>query len=149
LLKVIDAARKKGIPLVAPCVSRLVRSENYHAHKFPEEKPTVAQFGKLLELTQGVPVATLNDPDADPPADEAFLRQLVAEVKHTKVGRKRKQLPGYRKARKADLKDRAMEMQGEGLFYRQIADQLYDDHGVKVSHVAVQTWCLEEDGNPC
>jgi len=51
-----------GIPLVVPCVSRLVRSEAYDPRWNPNAKPTVAKFKAFLKLAKGVTILTLNIP---------------------------------------------------------------------------------------
>jgi hypothetical protein len=90
LHKALDHARRRGIPLVVPCVSRLVRDADYHSHRQPNLKPIFAEFGAFLELAASVRILTMNDPNSSPPEDEAFIRRLTADLKGRNVGRPRK-----------------------------------------------------------
>jgi DNA invertase Pin-like site-specific DNA recombinase len=143
LYEALAAARKRGIPLVVPCISRLIRNAFYHAHHNPEATPTIAEFLELLKLATGVQIITLNDPDATPPKDEAFLRQLAAEVKRRNVGRHKTKTPGDTKDRRRTWKKRVQELRRQGLSYREIADQVYAEGAIGITHGTVRNWCME------
>jgi DNA invertase Pin-like site-specific DNA recombinase len=138
--KALNAARERGIPLVSPCLSRWVRSTSYHPYRAPQERPNRAQLATLLELADGVTLLTINDPDAEPPDDEAYLRQLAAEGKRCKPGRKAKRAPGDTKARREQWKKPAQRLHAEGLGYKAIADELFAAHGVTVEPMTVRNW---------
>jgi hypothetical protein len=55
-------AAEDGLALLAPDLSRFLRSEDYHRTKNPEAWPTPGEFGRLRELTLGVPLVTVADP---------------------------------------------------------------------------------------
>jgi hypothetical protein len=140
LVKALEAARTRGDPLVMVCVSRAVRHCSYDAHRNPEARPTVAEFEAFRELADGVEILTLNDPDASPPEDENFLRELVASVKRRPVGRPRKKKPGHMKDRSKRWKKRAKLMHEEGMSYREIADYIYEVDGIRITHGTIWNW---------
>jgi hypothetical protein len=140
LMKAVEAARRLGIPLVVACLSRLLRNRRYHPSANPDARPTDADLKALLELADGVELLTLNDPDASPPEDENFLRELVAEVKRRPVGRPRKKEPGHMKDRSKRWKKRAKLMHEEGMSYREIADHIYEVDGIPITHGTIWNW---------
>lgn len=128
LAKALDAARRRNIPLVAAGISRFVRAADYHAWKSPNEMPTVEEFARFMELAVGVRLATLNDPDADPPSDEAFIRELFSAVKCRPVGRPPKQ---NRKARKEQCQPIVKWMRRDGRTYGEIRNILFMEYGIR------------------
>jgi hypothetical protein len=56
-----DARQRKGI-LVAADLSRFIRAKKYSRTKNRNAWPTPEEFGRLHELTQGVPLATIESP---------------------------------------------------------------------------------------
>jgi hypothetical protein len=144
LHKAIQRARERGIPLVLVCISRGVRNRCYHPYFSPKLKPTQQEFEEFLELAGGVQIATLNDPDSDPPADEAFIRQLHAEVKRRKPGRPGRKPAGYTKQQMANWPHELVEeMRSQGMGWRTIAYELYLLEGISVSHMTVRKRYLE------
>jgi hypothetical protein len=51
-----------GLALLAYDLSRFLRARHYHRTKNPEAWPTPEEFGRLRELTLGVPLVTVADP---------------------------------------------------------------------------------------
>lgn len=143
LFNALDAARRRGIPLVVPCFSRLLRDTDYHPYRAPTARPTKTKVEALLERVQGVPLLTLNDPDASPADDENFLRQLAAEVKRRKVGRPVKKAPGYTISQKERWLPRVLRMRARGLSLRAIADRIFATDGTRISHGTVRNWLSE------
>jgi hypothetical protein len=72
----ITFCKRRGLPLVAACFSRLVRHKDYHPVREPHLRPTVGDVWELDELLDGVTVYTLHDPNADPESDRILLSQL-------------------------------------------------------------------------
>lgn len=65
--RLIDAAsyaRDRGCIVVAADLSRLIRAEAYDRRKNAEAWPRPEEFDRLRELTFGVPLATLLDPES-------------------------------------------------------------------------------------
>ncbi len=140
LVKALGEARRRGVPLAVPCISRLVRSAAYHPSKNPNGVPTVAEFEKLLELAGGVEIVTLDDPDSTPPQDEAFLRQLTAEASGRKVGRPPNKPAGYAAERREHFLNLAVELHTKGWSLRAIAEKVSRESGYRISHVAIRNW---------
>lgn len=135
----LSDARRRGVPLVVPCSSRIVRNSDYDAYRQPDLKPTVAEFEQFAKLADGITVLTLSDPDASCPDDEAFLRKLTADATGRPVGRPRKRAPGFRKDRRDRLRARVRALRRQGLSLRKIADVLTRE-GFRVTHTAVANW---------
>jgi hypothetical protein len=95
-----------------------------------------------MELAKGVELLTLNDPDADPPQDEAFLRQLVAGVKRRKVGRRKQKVLGEKKRLRRRWQKQVVKMREEGVTYREIADRIFAADGLTVTPATVRNWFL-------
>jgi DNA invertase Pin-like site-specific DNA recombinase len=139
LVKAFTAAREPGILLI-PVPSRLARHPDYDAHENPGLMPTADTWEQILKLADGVTIVTLSDPDSDPPGDEAFLRQLAADVKHTRVGRPRKKVAGYAKARRRRWIKQVRKWHEEGWSCREIATEITAVDGLYVSHKTVWQW---------
>jgi hypothetical protein len=91
----------------------------------PDAMPNVAKFGKFMKrLVKGVEIITLNDPDATPPEDEAFLRQLIADYKGKKVGRPKNKVPGYCKDRRLRFQKLARKLRKQKWSWTQITDEV-------------------------
>jgi hypothetical protein len=142
LHRAVSTARRAGVPLVIPCTSRMVRGALYHAHHDPEVRPSVNEFKGFLKATEGVTVATLNDPDDDCPQDETFLRNLTATVKMKRVGRPKKKHPGQAKDRRRKWRRKAIRMKEAGMSYREIAQEIYHRDGSHVSYTTIRKWYM-------
>lgn len=140
LIRAFARARELKLPLVAPCFSRLLRSAEYHASQNPMARPSVNELNELLKLAAGVPIVTLNDADATPPEDEAFLRDLAAEVGRRPVGRPRRREYGYSSRRRTAWLARWQQLRAEGLSYRAIAWATVEEEGTSVSPETIRKW---------
>lgn len=141
LFRAIAAARQRGIPLVLVTISRGIRSQDYHPYWEPDAKPSETELEEFLQLAKGVTIATLNDPDSNPPDDEAFIRQLNAEAKRIPVGRRSKKVKGDCTRRRHRAQQSARQWREDGLSYRLIADRLFTEMGISVSHETIRAWC--------
>jgi hypothetical protein len=140
LYRAIALCRQTGLPLFIPCTSRLLRSGNYHAHHSPHARPMVPEFEKLMNVLGGVEVLTLNDPDADPVDDEAFLGSLSAGESGRRVGRPRKKCPGYRRERRVEYLPAARKLRKQGKSFAEIARIVSLTFGIPISSRGIQNW---------
>ncbi len=147
LYEAIGYARRQGIPLVLPCISRAIRNKGYRACKWPEcdYQPTKEEFEEFLQVAKGVTLATLNNPDASCPEDEEYLRDVVtAPVKmRLNPGRKRKKGAGYCKARKARYSTLAIRLRESGWSWRDIAQKVSQRSKRPISYTGVRKWVQE------
>lgn len=146
LFRALDAARMRGIPLVAPAFSRFLRAADYDAVYAPKVRPSVEELEAFLELTKGVTLAVLTDPDADPAQDETFLRAMKAKVKRRQVGRPSENKM-ERKRRKKDWFDWARARRKEGMTYEEIADAMFE-HGVPTTAKTIWAWTHDVEVDP-
>lgn len=145
LFKALNAARKRGVPLVVPCISRLIRHAQYDASANPNARPTVQEIKRLMSLAEGVQLLTLNDPDSYPLDDENFLRNLIAEVELKQVGRPKAKQAGDRKKIREEYEQMAQRMHQSGKSYRFIAVQVSKKAKSRVSHTTVKNWIEEAE----
>jgi hypothetical protein len=146
LFRAINAARRRGIPLVAPAFSRFLRAADYDQCYAPKLRPTVAELEAFLELTEGVTLATLNDPDVDPAQDEVFLRAMKAQLRRCKVGRPSSKKVD-RKRRKKDWFDWTRQRRREGMTYEEIADAMFQ-LGVEITTKTIWKWTHDVEQTP-
>jgi hypothetical protein len=59
----VDCAREHGVPLVALCTDRLLRSEDFSTKSNRYVQPSVAEYERLTAIARGVTLATILDPD--------------------------------------------------------------------------------------
>ena len=94
LIRAVESAKRwrarlhKPMILVAPCLSRWIRSEAFHNVKNPEAPLTDADLAGLYEITDRFPLATWLPPDATASEMHSFLTSLT-----DKAGRPRKMTP--------------------------------------------------------
>jgi hypothetical protein len=140
LYRAIALCRQTGLPLFIPCTSRLLRSATYHAHHSPHARPLVPEFDELMKVLGRVEVLTLNEPDADPVDDEAFLGRLSAGESGRRVGRPRKKCPGYRNERRAEYLPVAWKLRKQGRSFAEIARIVSLKSGIPISPRGMQNW---------
>jgi DNA invertase Pin-like site-specific DNA recombinase len=144
LFTAIEAATRRGVTLAVPAISRLLRSADYDAKQNPTAMPSRAEWKPLLKLLEGIEVLSLNDPDATPPADESFLRQLAADAKGTSVGRRRK--PGRPRLdddRRAKTLELVLRLAMKGMGSRRIARRVQQATGIALHFTTVCRWRRE------
>jgi hypothetical protein len=140
LVAALNHARRRRVPLVSAASSRFIRSSIYHAHKYPDEKPTVSEFQQFMQMARRVTLATLNDPDATCPDDESFLRQIVSNVTGNKIGRPLKKHPGWTKERKKTYLQLARQLRREGFSFSEIALEISFASGRRLTQSGVARW---------
>jgi hypothetical protein len=150
LHKALDAARRDGIPLLAVAFSRFLRSADYHAYRRPDAQPTAAEVEAFLRMAEGVRLATINDPDAEPVADETFMRQMLGETKRKPVGRPPKKATGDTARRRHECQTLALAMSTNGMSATAIADEFYREHGISIDPRTIRYWAARarKNANP-
>lgn len=83
-----SATRHKPIILVAPYLSRWIRSEDYHRLDNPQAPLAAADFARLHEVTKGLLLATFLDPNCTERERHSYATRLTG-----KAGRPLKMTP--------------------------------------------------------
>lgn len=125
LTEALDA----GLPVIAPCFSRFLRSAHYHAHFRPDARPSKEEIKRLIKKAGGTPLHTLADPDSTPSQDESFLRDL-----------KGKGSAGYAKERKKRFREKAIALRREGRSFRDIARIVSRESGYPITAMGIWKW---------
>jgi DNA invertase Pin-like site-specific DNA recombinase len=135
LMWAIEEARQHGAVLVAPSRDRFIRARSFcRGQKLKAEPPNEFEYRELARMTDGVLLATIQDPDASP--EEVRSQQTLGgqRIGGRKGGRPRKSKPGDKKRRRAELTPQVVELHQQGMSNRAIGRQL------KVAEPTVRRW---------
>ena len=147
----VQMAKEAGAVIVTTCRNRFVRNRRYHPKHIDTHYPTVEQYQALLELAQGVPLATYMDPDASDKETRSFLTKAGQAAKGRRGGRPKKtdNAPGKRKRRKAVLLPMVKRLHEEGLSFRKISNHLKGKSNYcDISHQTVKNWLSNKRFSP-
>jgi DNA invertase Pin-like site-specific DNA recombinase len=116
LERAIEEARRLGAILVAPSRDRIIRSQCFGPGKTAKvEQPSVHEYEYLLQLANGVVLATLLPPDERGHSSQVRRGQAA---KGRKGGRPRKKNPGEVKDRRLRLTPLAIKKLSSGMSQR-------------------------------
>jgi len=113
-------AKGKRVVIVAPSSDRFLRNK-YFTTDQPDILPTEAEYEKLKELTCGVSLITLLDPDMPPEEVRGYQSKWGQSAKGNKGGRPREKRPGYKKQRRKEKLNKVIELHKQGVNPCQIA----------------------------
>ncbi len=133
LRAVAEQARKHGAIIVAATTDRLIRSYNYDQHH-QDWLPNQAELDYLMRVVDGVPLATIDHPDATNGEQRSFQSKRGQERTGRKGGRPVKKVAGIKKQRRVLLQPQAIQLRREKLSLKEIS-QLLD-----VKRSTVQDW---------
>jgi len=144
LMNAVEQAKKlirKGIKvaIVTASTDRFLRNTYFTTDK-PDLLPTEAEFDKLIELTCGVPLVTLLDPDMPPREVRSYQTKWGQEYKGHKGGRPEKREQGYKKKRRLRKLEQVIRLHKQGIAICKIVRQT----GVKRS--TINDWITEYEG---
>jgi len=127
LARAAAKARKEGAILLAESTDRFIRPDFYHSNKCPGALPRTRELDILQEMTLGVQLMTLLDPDAKPREVKRYQTKRGQLLKNNKGGRppgsekeKEKNEPGYMKSRKERLLPKVLQLHNQGDSIRMI-----------------------------
>ena len=121
LLQAVHKAKENvNTGIVATSTDRFLRNRDFTTDE-PDLLPTDVEFGKLKELTCGVPLVTLLHPDTPSRKVRSYQTKWGQSAKKRKGGRPRKKIPGYKKKRRMEKLDRVLRLQRRGRNPSQIA----------------------------
>jgi hypothetical protein len=138
----VDRAREAGADvLVAESMSRFIRSV-YFTNKRQDARPTVLEFEKLRELTEGFPLATFLHPDADWKRERGY---------QAKRGQREKGNPGGRPVERRDryrekMLPLARTLREHGWSYDRVAREVTRQGGLRRTNMTMRNWLNSAPG---
>lgn len=130
----IADAKRYGAVLVFESISRLVRNIFYHPSKTPDAMPTEFEMKRVMELLDGVQVATLCPPNATPSEIRSYETIRGQYMKGNKGGCPKKPKPGDKKKCRLENLPIAIQLNGAGFSLREIGRKL------GIAHSTVADW---------
>jgi DNA invertase Pin-like site-specific DNA recombinase len=127
-------ARRRDAIVVAESVDRFLRNVRFNTHERKDATPTIAEFEKLQDLADGVPLATILHPDTPPSQIRSHQRKRGQAIKGRCGGRPKKQRPYAKWRRRYKLLPTVLEMHRDGHSLGQIAK------ATEVARSTVQLW---------
>lgn len=119
LERAIWKAKETGSIVVAESASRFIRS-----FKSPYVWPTVFEFNGLMELADGVQLATLHHPDTHWQKERGLQSKRGQVASGRRGGRPAAGGPGWKTRRRVSKLPEAMKLRQQGLGYRTISKAL-------------------------
>lgn len=150
--KVLKRAMKKagwlGIPLVVPCLSRLVRHLLWKTID-TVWKPTVNQMKEIARMAKryGIPaIISMFDPDASSERERGFLSKLSRTTQGTlRIARPRKTYVGYKKEVKDTYLGLVLTMHESGISCKRIANHITEKSGHPITKMTIFRWVSAYD----
>ena len=140
LREAIDGARRKSAWVVAPMRCRLIRHRNFDG-THETEPPTIGEFQMLIEMANGVALATIIDPDSPPSVNRSFQTKRGKEAKGNPGGRPIERRDPFR-ARWLPV---ARELHANGLSLQAIADEVKRLGGRSRTAECIRQWLQRKD----
>lgn len=137
-------ADKHGAVLVAETVDRLMRPTDYHSVHNPNAVLRDRDLRMLRHLTWGLPLMTIEHPDAAPGQNRSRQTRRGQEAKGNRGGRPVK----GRKAFRRKWEPLARELREVGWGLRRIAKEISRRAGCSISHTAVGNWLRQTRAGP-
>lgn len=136
LQEAIETSRILGVPLVAVCVSRFLRSSNFHAIVCNDAVPTNKEVRRLKRWLDGVTLAVVFPPNTTSLRDEEdALRIIGSETSNHWGGRSRtERVVGTSEEKRNRWLENVLEMRKNGATLGEIARNT----GIKKS--TIQKW---------
>jgi hypothetical protein len=139
LIEAMRVAGERGIPLVAPCISRFLRSSEFHCIDRPDAQPSEAELKSLKQMADsfGVQLATWLHPDSTPEDDRQFLAWLSKQSTGHFGGRPKKRGRPRREESRNQSRwlDMVEDLLDRGLWDRAVVEQIAGNAGVSVRTV--------------
>jgi len=130
LYKATRQAERVGAALLAESVSRFARHPEYDPKRRPDVAPGTTALRDLAQVTGGVPLVTLHDPDAtwteERGAQTSRGRRAKLKLAECPTGR-----PGYKKARRRLMLRKVYWLEKTGHTVRETA-RLLGEHPTQV-----------------
>lgn len=137
LLEASQVARRHAAKLVATETDRFIRSRmiNTRLKSSWDARPTKSELDDLRDLTNGITLVTLDDPDSTPKDVKAQSSIQGQDARGgDRGGRIAKPVPGCKRSRRLEKRPIARRLRRKGSSYGEIAKEL------KLPRSTIQTW---------
>jgi hypothetical protein len=135
----VQLAKEHNAVIVAETMCRVARPTDFHPSKNPNACLTNGDLHNIKWQLDGVPLYTINDPDATAGRNRSRQTKRGMHGKNRKGGR-----PIYQRLR---FKQRWMpvviKLSEKGCSYRETAKQVSKQAGRRISHVSIGKWIHE------
>ena len=151
-VQAMETCKVKKLDLIVPVLSRVARSQYWHAVNNRHIKPSSEELDSLLSKydNYNVKIIILHDPNTSPSEDEEFLRQLKFYATGIKSGPRNK---GGRPKVNDKTKNTALPLildikaTNPRFSGRKIAEILEEQHGIDVSHTSIIHWLKQSQNS--
>lgn len=148
LRSAVAIARRCNAVVLAESTDRFIRSARFHSTRRPNVRASDHDLRRLAEITRGVRLMTIVDPDAPTSEVHAYRTRRGQLASGNPGGRPRRPdgTPGRLKRRRERLFQEVLRLHSAEHSSRAIAKLIEDEMGIRISHRTVQIW-TRQGGN--